>query len=171
MATAKYQTAGLDSQTVEIDPSAPGTVVRYAMLLESILNLPFAVFCLAYPRVGLEFFFTNPSEVTPAAESLLQLYGLVPVFLSVILWAACQNTQSGIESRRLTYYMFLSAEIMMISLWVWQGWVIGEEKSGWKKSGLQAAIVNIAPLVLFRSFALFVKPEWFGRYRVKAKAA
>ncbi|KAH8886657.1 hypothetical protein GQ53DRAFT_341780 [Thozetella sp. PMI_491] len=164
-----YQLAGLGRQAIELDPSAPGTIVRWALIIESIGNIPFAVACLAYPREFMEYFVVNPSEITPASLSFLQLVGVSAIMISFLMWAVIPNTRSGIESRRPTYIMLITAETLMLSLWCYQGWVLGEEGSGLKRKGLVTAMMNIVPLVGFRGVSLFLKPQWFGRYRIKAK--
>jgi hypothetical protein len=164
-----YQLSGLGNQAVEVDPSAPGTVVRVALLIESLGNIPFAVACLAYPRQFMAYFVVNPSDITPVSVSFLQLVGTSTIMLTFLMWAVIPNTRSGIESRRPVYYALLAAETMMLSLWYYQGWVLGEEGSGLQKDGLTKAMTNIVPLVIFRGVSLFLKPQWFGRYRTKAK--
>lgn len=172
MASASiYQAAGGGNQAIELDPSAPGTIIRWAIILEGILNIPFAVACLLYPRTFLSKFFVNSSDATPAAASLIQLIGVSTFMISFWFCAAIPNTRSGLENRKPAYYAIASAEVMMISLWVWQGWVLGEERSGVSKQSLKMAMVNMVPLVTFRLFALFVMPQWFGRYRIKGKAS
>lgn len=170
VATTAYQLSGLGHQAVEVDPSAPGTVIRGALLFESLANIPFAVACLAYPRWFMEFFVANPADITPVSVSFLQLVGVSTIMLSFLMWSAIPNTRSGIETRRPTYYMLLIAESLMLSLWYYQGWVLGEEGSGLQKNGVLKAMSNIVPLVIFRGVSLFLMPQWFGRYRIKAKA-
>ena len=164
-----YQLSGLGHQAVEVDPSAPGTIIRWAFIFESLANLPFAVACFVYTREFMEYFVVDPSNITPVSLSFLQLVGVSTIMISVLMWLAIPNTRSGIESRRPTYYMLITAETIMLSLWYYQGWVLGEEASGLKKKGLEMAMMNIVPLVIFRGISLFFMPQWFGRYRIKAK--
>jgi hypothetical protein len=166
-----YQLSGLGHQAVEVDKSAPGTVIRGALIFESLANIPFAVACFVYPREFMELFVIDPSNITPVSVSFLQLVGVSTLMISVLMWLAIPNTLSGIESRRPTYYMLFVAEILMVSLWYYQGWVLGEEASGMKKEGIKKAIMNIVPLVIFRGISLFLMPQWFGRYRIKAKSS
>jgi hypothetical protein len=166
-----YQLSGLGYQAVEVDPTARGNVIRGALLFESIANIPFAVACFVYTRPFMELFVVDPSNITPVALSFMQLIGVSTIMISILMWLAIPNTRSGIESRRPTYYMLIVAEIMMLSLWYYQGWVLGEEASGMSKKGIIMAMQNIAPLVVFRGISLFLMPQWFGRYRIKAKSS
>lgn len=167
--SSSYQASGLDSQGVDVDPQNPGTIIRVALIIESIANIPFAIVCFCYPSLGIDYFFSDSSSVHPAAKELVQLTGTALVLVSTLLAAALPNTRSGIECRRPAYVAIASAEAAMIGCFVYWGWVLGEEQSGCKKSALVVAILNIGTFASFRLFALIARPNWFGKYRIKAK--
>lgn len=167
---SNYAVSGLGNQAIEVDPSATGNIIRFAMLFESILNLPAFVALTFYPGYTLTYFLVNEHDITPAAQSFTQLMGIMILMISVLLWAAIPNTKSGVETRRPTYIMLASAEAAMVTMWIYQRYGLGEKGCGWKNNALDMSVMNVGPLCGFRIFALYSKPDWFGRYKVKAKS-
>jgi hypothetical protein len=66
-----YQLSGLGHQAVEVDPSAPGTVIRGALIFESLANIPFTIAYFAYLRDFSELFIINLLDITPILVSFL----------------------------------------------------------------------------------------------------
>lgn len=152
------------SSPVELDPSAPGTVVRRAFALEALLNL-FTLPLLFYPKSILSHVVDDPATITPITELLAQVFAVLVVgALTPALLLGFPNTRQAIESRRAVYYVLGYGEFALILLLAWHA------LSGWEKRGLSqwacwGAIVFLIPPVLWRVFVLFFKPDMIGRYR------
>ncbi|KAM5353119.1 hypothetical protein ACJ41O_000255 [Fusarium nematophilum] len=155
--------------SVEIDPSAPGTIVRIAFAAESVVNF----FILGFPMIfnakkSLEsMFLSDGQSATPQAASVFQLFGLNLLAMTAPMVLALPNKPGAIELRRLSYQMIATFEAAAVPLTIWQAWV-GEEGSGFNPDKLTwGFVVPMGVLGAFRAFVLYVKPEWMGKYRVK----
>jgi Na+-driven multidrug efflux pump len=124
----KYIAPVLTSEDIEIDPAAPGTVIRYAMAIEAGLNVFGATIMLLYPSEVLSYMVTKPSANTAASAALAQWLGALTCGLAVQLLCAIRNTRGAIESRRAVYYTLGAGEGFLIPLLLWQASSISTEK-------------------------------------------
>ncbi|GAB7348004.1 hypothetical protein MBLNU459_g5501t1 [Dothideomycetes sp. NU459] len=108
---------------VEMDPSAPGTIVRRAMVIEALFNIG-TLPLLLYPKEMLSYVVTRPSEITDTAATMAQLFStLVVGALTPLLLLGVPNTRSAIESRRTIYYTLGAGEAFLIPYFLYQATV------------------------------------------------
>jgi hypothetical protein len=89
---------GLTSGDIEIDPTASGKVIRYAMAIEAGLSLFGASIMLMYTSGILSYVVTNPSGSTAASAALVQWLGALTCGLAVPLLYAIPSTRGAVES-------------------------------------------------------------------------
>ncbi|OCK81936.1 hypothetical protein K432DRAFT_325292 [Lepidopterella palustris CBS 459.81] len=164
----KYIQPTLTSNPVEVDPAAPGTVIRWALGIESAMNIVFGVYMMAAPDKFLNLMVSKPSDITPTSTAATQQYAAVVFGMTVPMILGIPNTRRAIESRHSLYYMLGSAEVCIISLALYQAYGPGKG-SGFSPDSLFSLITQLGPALLWRCFVLFKKPEWFGRYRENQK--
>lgn len=158
--SSKYKSPSMSSQ-VEVDPSAPGTVIRRAFAIEAVLNL-FVLPLILYPRATLSHMIQNPAEITSTTTLLARAWGgLVVGAFTPALLLGLPNTRAGIESRTTVYYMLGLGEMLLVPLLAWHA---GED-GGLSAKACMVAITNLLPPLAWRVYTLCCKPEWFGRYR------
>jgi len=159
-----YRQPSLTSTPIEVDPSAPGTVMRVALGVESLLNVPFAGMALFTPAAFLKLLASDPSSITPLAEMCSRYYGVTVVGLTAPMILGVFNNRAAIESRPYSYLMLASAEAGMLSTALWVIFGPGNS-SGFATEAMWSMLKQIGPAFLWRLFVFFRKPEWFGRYR------
>jgi len=159
-----YTQPTTSSTPVTIDPSAPGTIIRYAFALESAFNVLGAAGMLLTPRSILTFLASSPSQITPLAVSLTQWFGAVVFALTAPLILCLPNTRRAVESRTTTYWTLAAGEGILVPLFLWQ-LGNGEEGSGFTRQALVMGAVQLGALVGWRLYVLLRRPEWIGRYR------
>jgi len=149
------------STPISPDPSAPGTIIRYAMAIEAAFNVLGAAGVVLAPRSILSFMASSPSQITPLAVTFTQWIGGMVVALTVPLMLCLPNTRRAVESRTTTYWALAAGEGFLVPMFLWQ---MGEE-SGFTRKALVAGAVQLGVLVGWRLYVLLRKPEWMGRYR------
>jgi len=163
-ALGPYRQPALTSTSpIEVDPSAPGTVMRWALGIESILNLPLAAMTIFTPAAFLKLLSSEPA-ITPLAEMCARYYGVTVIGLTAPMVLGVFNNRTAIESRPYSYLMLGSAEAGMLAtaLWVIAG---PGNASGFTTEAMWSILKQIGPAFLWRIFVVTQKPEWFGRYR------
>lgn len=146
---------------VEVDPSAPGTVVRRAMAIEALLNLG-TLPLLLYPKELLSYVVSRPTEITDTAAIMAQLFGAIVVgALTPLLLLGVPNTRSAIESRRTIYYALGAGEAILIPFFLLQA---SSGDVGLTSRACIGVVSCLVPPVLWRAYVFLQKPEWFGRY-------
>ncbi|GAB7348006.1 hypothetical protein MBLNU459_g5501t2 [Dothideomycetes sp. NU459] len=147
---------------VEMDPSAPGTIVRRAMVIEALFNIG-TLPLLLYPKEMLSYVVTRPSEITDTAATMAQLFStLVVGALTPLLLLGVPNTRSAIESRRTIYYTLGAGEAFLIPYFLYQATVGHSGLTPLACLGMASCLI---PPVSWRAYVFLQKPEWFGRYR------
>ncbi|KAJ3549936.1 hypothetical protein NM208_g237 [Fusarium decemcellulare] len=154
---------------MEIDPSAPGSIVRIILAAESALNIFMAIPIIFNAKEALgRMYLSDGKSAAPHAASVFQLFGLSLVAMTVPMVLAIPNKTGAVERRRTTYQMLASFEAFAVPLSFWQAWVAGEADSGLDPSKVIWGFGLPIGLALgFRAWVLFVKPEWMGKYRAK----
>jgi len=169
-ARSKYITpSAMSSDPVELDPSADGTVMRYALVTEAAFNIIGATGMMLYPSEFLSLMVTNQSQVTAASASLMQWLGGLVYGLTVPLLLCLPNTRTAIESRPTVYHTLLAGEGVLIPLLMYQASASPSFGLTWK--ALFVCSLNMAGPCLWRLFVLFRRPELMGRYRDVRKDA
>ena len=156
------------SRSITIDPSAPGTIIRHALAIESLLNILFAAYIFYTPASFLSFLAssTNPltSPITPLTETFALLFGIMILTITIPMLLAIPNTRRGFELRVPVYTYLGSSEVMLVALFTYLYVVVGENGSGMSDKSLLFAASNLALPMGFRAYVLWVKPQWIGRY-------
>jgi hypothetical protein len=158
----KYITPSL-RQPVKIDPTASGTIIRYALVVEVGLNMFMGTALVAFPRWLLSLAMTEHSPLTPMSISICQWVGAITFAFSIQVALVIPNTRGAIESRRLVYWTLLAGECFLILLFLYQAfWATN---GGLTPEFLVVTTFFFVDHMLWRLFCLFVKPNWFGRYQ------
>lgn len=142
--------------------------MRYALGIESALNLLGCTGMLLFPSHILSLLVTTPAEITATALSVTQWVGALGYALTAPMLLALPNTRRGIESRATVYVSLAAGEMMLAPLLLWQA--LGKsEGSGMTRRALLLAGCSMLPHLPWRFFVLLGKPEWIGRYRDERK--
>lgn len=170
LASSESRLSSLLGPPIEIDHNAPGTITRIAMALEAVFNTALSSQFLFYPAASIRGLLSQQTALAstsapPAAVSFIQWSGALTMGFTGPMLLGCTNTRSGIEARKSVYIAFSILEGLTMPLYLWQANVLGEEGSGLVPSKLNGLTAVILPFFLWRCWVLFVKPEWFGRYR------
>lgn len=160
--TPQYTFPTTTSHSVALDPSAPGTIMRYALATEATSNVLGAIPMIFLPRTLL--LFVSPSqEPSYLAISLTQWLGALVLGLTAPLVLAYPNTRRGLETRPTVYWTLGVGEAAATGVMLWQ-YLSKGEGSGMKEGFLVGATAVLSSLVVWRMWVLMVKPEWMGRY-------
>ncbi|KAF2488457.1 hypothetical protein BU16DRAFT_532237 [Lophium mytilinum] len=159
-----YRQPSLTSDPVEVDPANRGTIVRVALGVEALLNVPMAPLVLLYPAKFLSLVASDTSQITPLAEMATRFYGTMMVGLTLPIIYGAFNSRGAIESRPTTYLTLggVEAGFLATALWVICG---PRAASGFAPDIAWSIVKQIGPAFLWHMFVLHTKPQWFGRYR------
>ncbi|KAH7414221.1 hypothetical protein DE146DRAFT_750382 [Phaeosphaeria sp. MPI-PUGE-AT-0046c] len=145
-------------------PSASGSIIRKAFLLEALANL-FTIPLITNTRWVLSFLLLHPSDINPSSILFARLFGGIVVGgLTSALLAGATNTRNGIESRRPTYLMLGIGEACLLPILA-----IEAAKKGSADAALSANVAGVcmgmlAPPLLWRLYVLGIRPDFLGRY-------
>ncbi|KAJ3458874.1 hypothetical protein MRS44_012983 [Fusarium solani] len=107
--------------SVEIDPSAPGTIVRIVLAAESVFNVFLAIPMIFDAKEALvRMYLSDGKSAAPHAASIFQLFGISLVAMTIPMVLAIPNKPGAIETRRTTYQMLGSFEALALPLSFWQ---------------------------------------------------
>lgn len=173
--STQYITPSL-RRPVTIDPAAPGTIIRYALAVEVILNLFMGTALVIFPRWLLSLATaaatatTEPSTLdNPISISICQWVGAIIYAFTVQVALVIPDTRGAIESRRLVYWTLLAGEGFLVPLFLYQvfffSWGGSGEGGGFTRKFLVVTTLCFLGHALWRLFCLVVKPDWFGRYQ------
>jgi hypothetical protein len=104
-------TSTSDSGHVEVDPSAPGTVMRGALAFEAMANAIGGTWMVFFPQRFLNLLVSSPMQITGAAVTWTQLTGSLVYALATPVILGIPNSRRGIESRAPTYYTLAAGEV------------------------------------------------------------
>jgi hypothetical protein len=169
MANINKRTGTDANISVEIDPSAPGTIIRIALAAESAFNVFMAIPMIFNAKEALgRMYLSDGNPVAPHAASMMQLFGISLAAMTVPMVLAIPNKVGAIETRRTTYQMLSSFEVFALPLSCWQAWFAGEAGSGLNPDKVIWGLgMGMGVALGFRVWVLLVKPEWMGKYRAK----
>lgn len=146
-----------------VDPSAPGNIIRIALAFESLVTVGAGAYFIFFPRhYLLDTMGAAATQVTTTALQCAQQFGAVNVLIGTTVALFIPNTKSAIESRQILYFVILVFELLYVPLLVWQALTM---EGGMPRKSLLAGAGQFVPFVLWRTFTLRLKPEWFGRYQ------
>ncbi|MCJ1392170.1 hypothetical protein MMC18_005037 [Xylographa bjoerkii] len=160
--TPKYALPTTISRPIALDPSAPGTIMRSALLIEALSNILGAIPMIFLTRPLLSLI--SPSTPSPLAVSLTQWLGGLICGLAAPLLLAYPNTKRAMESRTTVYWTLGAGEGALVPLMLWQYMKEGQE-SGLPGGFLLGAAGVLAATAVWRLWVMLVRPEWIGRYR------
>ena len=150
---------------IELDPAYPGTTIRKAFLIEALLNLG-SFPLITHPRFCLSLLLNNPYQVNASSAFFARFFGgLVVGALTPGLLYGYLNTRQGIESRKTVYVSLGLGECVLIPLLVLEAMKGGGLDAALSVHGALAAIMLLAPPLLWRVYVLFLRPDMLGRYR------
>ncbi|KAH6860715.1 hypothetical protein BKA58DRAFT_443495 [Alternaria rosae] len=151
--------------TIIPDPSANGSTIRKAFLLEAFANL-FTIPLITNTRWTLSLLLNNPSsDINPTSILFARLFGgLVVAGLTSALLAGATNTRNGVESRRPTYMLLGLGEALLIPMIVLDLFEGGGPGAALSKKVAAASVACLVPPLLWRLYVLFVRPDLLGRY-------
>jgi hypothetical protein len=148
-----------------IDPQHPGTIVRYLLIAETLINSVEAAFFLFAPGRFLKVLLAEGVELSPSLETLLQCFGLLFTFCLTLMTAlGIPNTPTAIETRKSVYLVYAVLEAVSISFFWYLG-RRGPDYSGFDPSSCDFIAKNLVGPFVGRLIALW-KPSCFGRYIV-----
>ena len=151
------------TESVELDPSTPGTVFRYAAFIEGALNIISGSIMFFFPAQTLQYV-SEPYSVSETGVHVIKWVGSLTIACTSQLIFAFFNTRGSIESRPAAYYNLLAGEVTILPLLM-----ANASYMGLKKSMVAQTVISLSLLAAWRLYSLFVKPEWFGRYRTVIK--
>jgi len=142
------------------------TLIRTAFLVEAIFNVIGATAMLLYPSWLLNLVtptsILGTSSVDPTAVTLLQWLATLVIGLTPQLLLTLPNTPRTIACRPMVYITLLSGEACLVLVILWQALTKGEAESGMTMKALMICAGQLALLVPWRLYVLFVRPNWFG---------
>lgn len=155
---------------LEIDPSAPGTIVRAAMAAEACFNFFLAYRMLVEPHATTAQLFLSDDAAaeSPAAVSslLMEWIGVWTLATNVPLLLALPNRAGAIERRQVAYAVLGAMEALWVPLLACKAWRgDGEGQLFWGKI-IGGIAVPMTAFLVFRLLVLCMWPGWMGRYRV-----
>jgi hypothetical protein len=145
-------------------PSATGSTIRTAFLLEALANL-FTIPLITHPRLILSYLLLHPVDINPSSILFARLFGGIVVGgLTSALLAGATNTRNGIESRRPTYLMLGLGEACLIPMLAGEAVKGGGSGAAVSVKVAVAAMGMLVPPLLWRIWVLVFRPELLGRY-------
>jgi hypothetical protein len=154
----------MGSSRVQLDPAAPGTTVRKAFLIEALLNAG-SFPLITHPRFCLSLLLNNPSQINASSVFFARFFGgLVVGALTPGLLYGYQNTRQGIESRKTVYMALGVGECFLIPLLIIEAMKGGGRDAALSVHAALSAIFLLAPPLMWRIYAMFIRPEMMGRY-------
>ncbi|CAO2650308.1 Nn.00g016000.m01.CDS01 [Neocucurbitaria sp. VM-36] len=150
------------------DPTYSGSVIRKAFLAEAIANL-FTIPLITNTRFTLSFLLNRPSDINPSSILFARFFGVLVGGLTTALLAGYPNTRSGVESRRSTYLLLGVGEALLVPILVLELLKDGGRDAAVSKKVALGGLGAIVPLLVWRSYVLFVNPDLLGQYREERK--
>lgn len=158
-----------DSRQIELDPNNDGRIVRIAFAVESIFNL-FTLPLLTNTKTVLSHILNDPKYITPATTLFARMSSAIVIGgLTTALWTGIPNTKTALESRPIVYITLGGGELVLLPILILEALKRGGPDAALSLKACVVSIGCLAPILLWRAYALFVKPELMGRYRVVKK--
>ncbi|KAL1587982.1 hypothetical protein WHR41_03324 [Cladosporium halotolerans] len=130
--------------------------IRYALLIETGLNLSSVVPMLLDPSYMLRWLFKSPEDITPAACTLMQWIGCIITSLNLPLLLAVPNKTSAPALRRSVYMQYAAGEVALgaaLAIQYFGG------NSGMRDEALLKFMGSMAASLAVRGFFLLARPD------------
>ncbi|MCJ1438601.1 hypothetical protein MMC27_007991 [Xylographa pallens] len=150
------------SRPISLDPSAPGTIMRSALLIEALSNFLGGIPMIFLTRPLLSLI--SSETPSPLAVSLTQWLGGLICGLAAPLLLAYPDTKRAMESRTTVYWTLGAGEGALVPVMLWQYMSQGNG-SGLPGGFLLGAAGVLAATAAWRLWVMLARPEWMGRYR------
>jgi hypothetical protein len=148
---------------LNLDPSSPGSIVQYIFAFEAILGIGVGAFFILSPSSPLTFQAASQKLITPLSTSLVQMIGGLIAGLSIPMLFAVPNTRRGIELRAPMFCCLGGIEVFLIGFYGYMASGNREAETGFSSKASATLIWNMAAPLALRVYALWAKPQWFGR--------
>jgi hypothetical protein len=146
----------------ELDPSAPGTIIRTALALESIATIGIGAYYTIFPRhYLLTNMGTSAAQATTTAVQIVQQFGAVNVLIGATVGIFISNSKRSVEARQTLYVVLLVFELCYVPLLMWQAFMM---EGGMPRKAILDGAKVFVPFVVWRVFTLGWRREWFGRF-------
>lgn len=157
----------LTSRPVTLSASAPGTLGRYALAVEAVVNLIAIAGMLLSPDTPVRWLSADPSSQTASAEvvasGLVQWFAALIITITVPILSCIPNTKRALESRPTVYVMLLGGELALMVVMLWQA-SMQKNEDGMSVIALLLGAGFMVLCVLWRVWVLWMRPEWMGAY-------
>ncbi|EHK97404.1 hypothetical protein M7I_6819 [Glarea lozoyensis 74030] len=89
------------SHLPSIDPSAPGTIIRTALLFESVTTIGAGLYFLLLPhRYLLTTMGASTTQTTTTAVQMTQQFGAANILVGTVVGLFVSNSRKSIEARQ-----------------------------------------------------------------------
>jgi hypothetical protein len=148
--------------------SAMPSIISLAFGIESCLNLGAGTVALIAPEWCLAQVVRHPSFASPTASLLVQTTGCLLYALTTPLLICLHGSKYSDDSRarsalaerrRLVYYTLGAQEACLIPLLLWN-WARRRD-AGMDRGSLLSMALNLAPILGWRVWCLWWRPQWF----------
>lgn len=157
-----------------IDPQASGKPVRIALVIEAVATLLSGFAVIVRPHL-LVSHLTDTSNITPLSLLLTQVVGVLSLVFGALCTLAVPNTPHAVASRKPLYWVLGLGELGVLILLVWHLALYDDamlpSQMPATRQGLYKGIQQMGPMIVWRAFVVFVRPQWFGRWVQNEKTA
>ena len=145
------------------------SIIQKALLLESLLNIVGIIALTCFPSNTLPYFLiasASPTSITPTAALLTRVIGLLFAALTFQILFAYPDSPDRVGQRKVVYFTLGVGEALLIPLLIREAFRatdVEKTEQGWgfsQRAALTCA-ANLVPLVAWRLWVWFVRPEWF----------
>ncbi|KAI9706888.1 MAG: hypothetical protein M1820_004667 [Bogoriella megaspora] len=151
--------------SIELDPNAPGTIVRWNCILESIKNIGMGTTLLFSPATVLADYVRDPANLSPVLAASARSFGFCLLVVTIPMLMAIPNTVSGIESRKPLLWTYGICEAVEVVIFAYRS-ILDEDFLGLTPAGFRKLTSVVSVLMGLRFLMLLHKPQWLGRYRI-----
>jgi hypothetical protein len=133
------------------------SAIQYALGIEAFVNVASSTAFIFYPKICLSKALTT-TTVPPSTTTLLQAVGTLVYALTVPLLLCLPDGPHAAHTRKIVYYTLGAGEAFLIPLFLYKG-LAGEVDNGFGDRFMVAAAANLAPILAWRAWCLWVKPS------------
>ncbi|ORY63274.1 uncharacterized protein BCR38DRAFT_486023 [Pseudomassariella vexata] len=131
-------------------------VFQLGLTIESVLNILGAGTFLLYPEWCLSYTVSTP-KVPASAATLWQTYAVLVLALTFPILLCIPNSKGVFEKRKIIFETLVAGEVALVGLLLWHA-VKPAEESGFMRSGLILATLNLLPALTWHSFCIWGVP-------------
>jgi len=148
------------------------SIIQTALALEAFLNLPAIISLLFFPSAVLKPVLASPLpslELNATTILLARSLGAVILALTPQLLLAYPNTKDCAAKRKVAYVTLGVGEAALVPLLLWEAFrasdqskAVGVWAGGLGRRACLVSAANLVPLLAWRLYVFWVKPQWFG---------